>query len=314
MALVTAAASGCSALLDVGALSASAGDAAGGAGPGDDDGAGGSGGGGEGSAGEGSAGDDAIVTSSDGAQGEAGDDTGALDAGSREAGDTGPPACPSTGRGPTMVRAGAFCIDGTEVTRTQYAAFLTSLPSTAGQPARCAWNTTFTPQSAWPPGSLGDDPVVGVDWCDAWAFCAWAGKRLCGAVGGGAVDPGSFADAAASQWTSACTLGGAHPYPYGDTYVGTACNGEPTDGAATLVPVATFTACQSYAGVYDLLGNADEWEDSCTIVADDAGGANDTCHLRGEGFGEGTALVCNAPEAHARSAVGGDQGIRCCAP
>jgi formylglycine-generating enzyme required for sulfatase activity len=206
-----------------------------------------------------------------------------------------------------------FCIDSTEVTRAQYAAFLATSPLVASQPAVCASNTSFVPAVGWPPPAGSDAfPVGGPDWCDAYAFCAWAGKRLCGHIGGGSLAFTDFASATASEWMNACSLDGTRAYPYGNAYDGTKCNGEPVDGGpegGAVVAVKSFPDCQSYAGVYDLLGNVDEWEDSCN----GATGATDMCHLRGEGYGEKTALRCDAPEAHVRSNQQSDQGIRCCA-
>src|SRR5262249_6416251 len=80
--------------------------------------------------------------------------------------------------------AGTFCIDATEVTNGAYKAFLAASPDPSAQPAFCGWNTDYSPSSFYGPD---DHPVVYVDWCDAYAYCEAAGKRLCGAIGGGAV-------------------------------------------------------------------------------------------------------------------------------
>ena len=94
-----------------------------------------------------------------------------------------------------------------------------------------------------------DFPVVGVDWCDADAFCEFAGKRLCGAIGGGSLTLGN-ADGGTSQWYVACSMGGTRIYPYGNTYAA----GECADGAE-VIAVASTPTCQSYPGVFDLSGN-----------------------------------------------------------
>ena len=125
-----------------------------------------------------------------------------------------------SGRGPTMVRhrlvadAGSYCIDQTEVTNGQYIAFLEAKVDAgpdAGQPAVCSWNGSFVPSDLWPsPQGAGTYPVRHVDWCDAYAFCAWAGKRLCGQMGGGASAPTESAMAQYSQWYATCSGNGVN--------------------------------------------------------------------------------------------------------
>ena len=101
------------------------------------------------------------------------------------------PICPGTG-GPTGVRVGSYCIDSTEVTNDQYLAYLKERKGdTSGQPPQCGWNTgtyALQPLDPWPvPVGQEQFAVVGVDWCDAFAFCAYYGKRLCGRIGGGSI-------------------------------------------------------------------------------------------------------------------------------
>jgi hypothetical protein len=40
----------------------------------------------------------------------------------------------------------------------------------------------------------GNFPITNVDWCDAYAYCAGIGKRLCGKIGGGTLDQGGLDD------------------------------------------------------------------------------------------------------------------------
>jgi formylglycine-generating enzyme required for sulfatase activity len=113
-----------------------------------------------------------------------------------------------------------------------------------------------------------------VDWCDAAAFCRYAGKRLCGRIGGGATPGEQCNDAAVDEWTAACSGGGVYMYPYGDTYEPTACWGSiscDTSGCRP-VDVGSLQACQSavYPGVYDMSGNVVEWTDGCRPRANTA--------------------------------------------
>ncbi len=225
-------------------------------------------------------------------------------------------ACPGEA-GPVGVRVGAFCIDGTEVTNRQYQLFLTAKGAdVTGQPATCAWNTTHTPGAAWP-SDAHDVPVVFVDWCDAYAYCAWGKKRLCGAMDGGSNDFDAQADASASQWFAACSHAGdgQHAYPYGNAYDPAACNGADSNDAGSLVDAGSQPACVGgYPGIFDLSGNAREWEDSCAL-GDGAAPQADSCRTRGgASTDDGGALTCARANARARSSVSGHTGFRCCTP
>jgi formylglycine-generating enzyme required for sulfatase activity len=229
-------------------------------------------------------------------------------------------SCPGTaGAHGIRIDGGAvsFCIDATEVTRGEYARFLSTLGAAPpAQSPRCAWNASFIPTRSWPPQPFEEAlPVVGVDWCDAYAFCAWAGKRLCGALGGGPVATSDSLDPSRSQWMYACTAAGTRKYAYGDTYDPTRCN---TAGTG-VVDAGSLPACVGgYPGIFDMSGNVEEWEDSCDLG--DAG-ENDTCRLHGGSFNDGTfpanyaCAVFNIDAfAERRSTTSIDLGLRCCSP
>jgi formylglycine-generating enzyme required for sulfatase activity len=207
-----------------------------------------------------------------------------------------------------------YCIDSTEVTNGHYAGFVASKGSdVSGQDSWCSWNTTYTPSGGWPATGKEDHPVAYVDWCDAYAYCKWAGKRLCGKIGGGRSAYGDYADATKSEWFNVCSVGGTLTYPYGSTYSGLACNGSDNGEAAT-VPVGSKATCKGgYAGLFDLSGNVAEWEDSCNGTA----GPDDACRLRGGSFRYGllvSSLRCDDPGTINRSISHNPEfGFRCCA-
>jgi formylglycine-generating enzyme required for sulfatase activity len=205
-----------------------------------------------------------------------------------------------------MVVLPGGCIDSTEVTRAEYKAFLDTNPPTIGQPPRCAWNTTFVPTSGWPPDAGSDDlPVVWVDFCDATAFCKWAGKELCGLMDGGALPANAFLNPT-SEWYFACTHNGDHTYPYGAMLDPTACNGP--DGGA-LAPVGSFKKCEGgYPGLFDMAGNAQEWFNGCT-TADAA--TDDDCLLGGGSYQ--VPPSCDTAYTAHRAYTFKDLGFRCCA-
>lgn len=217
-----------------------------------------------------------------------------------DAGDAG--ACPGTG-GPPGVRAGAFCIDATEVTNAQYAAFLDAVAAgaTAAQPAHCSWNTVLAPATGgscsglFDPVGRASHPVVCVDWCDADAFCRWAGKRLC----------------TGEEWLRACTQGGAKAYPYGNTFDPNACNGG-ASSATGLRPVGSMPSCEGgFPGVFDLSGNAVETIADC----DEQSGPDDRCYFRGGRFSDDQSdLACAPDHVDTRDNTNASHTFRCCSP
>lgn len=113
-----------------------------------------------------------------------------------------PESCEDVRGGPKMVYVETpsgigYCIDETPVTQAQYAEFLASVKSKPGsEHKKCSGNMTYEPElpecfissrgdkpseeDFYTPDLTPDRPIFCVDWCDAVAFCQWAGKRLCG--------------------------------------------------------------------------------------------------------------------------------------
>ncbi|MCC6214610.1 MAG: SUMF1/EgtB/PvdO family nonheme iron enzyme [Polyangiaceae bacterium] len=219
---------------------------------------------------------------------------------------------------------GEYCIDATEVTNVQYETFV-AVAGTSGQITACTGNTTFTPSASCSTGDYDPQfrphhPVTCVDWCDAYAYCAWAGKRLCGGIGGATLATTDFDDTTKSEWFNACSKGGSRQFPYGNTYIGDWCWGLDIASSHT-TSVSNVTTCQGgYTGLFHLSGNAWEWENSCS---------SDQCTIRGGGWlqydvpgSSGFTLRCNSAAAGAsnpspplanRMSVDRGRGFRCCA-
>lgn len=207
-----------------------------------------------------------------------------------------------------MLDQGDYCIALYEVTNAEYAVFLQG--NDPGQDAECAFNTSYVPANGAP--VLNDQPVTGVDWCDATAYCKSVGKTLCGARSGGGIDPSSFVDAAQDAWFDTCSSGGSLAFPYGDAYSATTCNGEQA-GVGAPAAVGSFIACREPSGPlespYDLSGNVWEWENACASTT----GTGDACRVRGGSFNnDASSLSCDTDYAIKRGAAYDSVGIRCC--
>jgi formylglycine-generating enzyme required for sulfatase activity len=175
---------------------------------------------------------------------------------------------------------GHYCIDATEVTNDDYAEWLSTNPSANVDQAACSWKTSHVPDS-WPKRfDEGALPVTFVDWCDAYAYCAWTGKRLCGAIGGGAHGYGDPNNPETDMWFRACSGGDARDYPYEGPFDATACVGAGYAEPALTAPIAVKQAARcvgGVAGLFDMAGNVNEWEDSCEGTT----GEDDNCRWRG---------------------------------
>jgi formylglycine-generating enzyme required for sulfatase activity len=223
--------------------------------------------------------------------------------------------CP-TGRGSPMVLVGDFCIDERETTIFDYRAFLGSgVDAGAGRPAECAFKTSHSPDD-WPAPRADDPlPVNRVDWCDAWAYCAWSGKRLCGGTGGAALTFASVTDST-DEWHRACTNERKTQFPFGASFDVRVCNVVGYQTPTKLLPPGSATACHGtaspFASITDLVGNVAEWQRSCESNSGvDAG--EDSCRLRGASWYTVSEDGCNDLNFYPRGARSPATGIRCCA-
>ncbi len=205
-----------------------------------------------------------------------------------------------------------FCIDALEVSVGDYGRFLQNMNGNTFSPnhERCAWKQSHEPGCV--PSTDPAMPIACIDWCDAWAYCLWAGKRLCGGTDGGAAKTGVGED---GRWYLACSRNGdgLHAYPYGNERDASACNGmdHPNAGQSPLRSGSLATCQGGFAGLFDMSGNVNEWVDGCEPASDS--GAEDQCRLAGGSCGsEIEALPCGYYRTRPRNNVNPAVGVRCC--
>lgn len=226
------------------------------------------------------------------------------------------PHCPLATRGPRLVWVNDVCMDETEVTNAQYAVYWANRTSDEVRPNYCAnivpqqGNGQQGLQCASQQGPLL--PAACVTWCDAWAYCVWAGKRLCAGVGGHSV-PFASREGQSDEWMRVCTAGGTQNFPTGSTWDANAgCH--TTDDKPT-GPVPAAVGCAGPGGVKHLSGNVGEWLDICDETNPTP--ATALCAVGGETWGyrapNMAAGQCTAVDNDVRNQIFPDLGFRCCA-
>lgn len=140
-------------------------------------------------------------------------------------------------------------------------------------------------------------PLVNVSWSEAQNICGAMDKRLC----------------REEEWEFACEGPEALPYPYGHVRDGSACNHDLDDLfdprqklRDRRVPTGSLPRCKSPFGVFNLVGNVDEW------TTRESRQAPWRSILRGGWWLTGRNRCRAATESHNEIYAGSQTSFRCC--
>jgi formylglycine-generating enzyme required for sulfatase activity len=128
-----------------------------------------------------------------------------------------------------MVFIDSYLMDKYEISNKNYGDFIRA----KGHPAPAYWDD--------PRLNNPDQPVVGVNWYDAKAYCEYRGKRL----------------PTEAEWEKAARGPKATLYPWGNEFDPSKANYGRNHDAT--MPVDSYPESASYYGVYNMAGNVFEW-------------------------------------------------------
>lgn len=216
-------------------------------------------------------------------------------------------ACP---KGMIYLPAARYCIDATEVTDEAYNAFLKADPRLVAPqiPKFCEGRRAYSPLRF-----STTFPAADVEWCHAYEYCKWAGKRLCGRRGGGPLTDADGTSTAVSQWSYACK--GGEPgtaYPYGADYVDQKCAITPKPLRSQTVDGSAYKDCVGgFPGLKHMSGNLAEWEDACSPGEPSL---TTVCRIRGGSYQSDPAGgKCETDAGAVITTKAPTVGFRCCA-
>lgn len=150
-----------------------------------------------------------------------------------------------------VVKVPTYAMDIYEVTNAQFRKFIEDNGYTSeAHWSEAGWqwvqNRARRQPSYWDHETVNqpDQPVVGVTWYEAEAYCRWAGKEL----------------PTEAQWEKACSGTDARAYPWGDQPL--EADGDKMASKSDEIQTATVGStpqAQSPYGIHDLAGSVLEW-------------------------------------------------------
>jgi formylglycine-generating enzyme len=218
-------------------------------------------------------------------------------------------ACPAG-----MIRTKHTCVDAREVTYREYGTFVAAMNSEgpSNLPAFCddkKERSSFVPSGTLPENI--DLPVAHVDWCDAFVYCRAAGKRLCARIAGGragATQP----EIVGTEWYEACSKGTQKvSYPLAPGATGNEPGRCVLAASGTSPVTRPGNRCEgAYPGIFDMIGNVEEWIDACASDSQDT-----NCVAIGSAYDDTldfTDSACDSMFVLPRDARNASIGFRCC--